>query len=169
MPLISRLLSNAAMDVYDIRRLNLDVLLAEAESMKALGEAIRKIKLEEGDPKAATADYANVISQYKGKKRMGRPFALTLERAMSRDRGWMDRLEEIDVLMIGKEAGQIITAMTPEKQAFYMELLRRENESNPNKTKASPFGPIPRGGGPKAETTKGAPKPKRRCKDGGHA
>lgn len=148
MPGISVLLFNWAMDVYEIRRRNIDVLLAEAESLKAIGEAIRRVKA--ADPKAATADYANTLSQYKGGKRMGRAFAQDLEDGMGKPRGWMDhaQFEAAELSLEAKEAGQIIMNMDPAKRAFHMELLRRENESNPRKSAASPFGPLPKGGKP---------------------
>lgn len=166
-PSISSLLSNGEVEIAEIRRRNLDVLEAEAESLEAIGDAMRA-----KDPTQTGGDlpnYANYLSQVRGGTRnMGTRFARKLEAGMGKPKGWMDvaQFEAAELSLEGKEAGQIITGMDTAERAQWMKMLRLANEANPKKSAASPFGPIPRGGEPTAETTKRAPKPKRRRKGG---
>jgi hypothetical protein len=153
------------LDNAEIRRQNLDLLEAEATSLEAIGEAMRAIK--PGLPGRAP-NYPNYLSQIRGgTRKMGDRTARLVEAAMNKPKGWIDQLHEADVSMEGKEAGQIITSMEDDVRAHWMKMLRLANEANPKKSKASPFGPIPRGGATKGETTKTTPKPKRRRAGGG--
>lgn len=176
-PAISRLLSNGLvaelLDNAEIRRRNIDVLEAEATSLEAIGEAMRAEDARQGvvlEPGKAPPNYANLLSQIRGGSRnMGNKLARKVEASMGKAKGWIDQLHEADVSMDGKEAGQIITRMADDERAHWMKMLRLANEANPKKSAASPFGPIPRGGGAPDSTSRGAPKPKRRRNSGGNA
>lgn len=144
-PDISGRLSNGGMDVYEIRRRNLDVLKAEADTFAAIGDAMRRAKAD--DPTAAGKDYANVLSQIKGGKNMGGKMARDLEVAMSKPRGWMDipQFQAIDEAMEAKEAGQIVMSLEPEVRAAAMTMLRNLGAKGP-KGASNPFGDLPKGG-----------------------
>lgn len=149
----------------EIRRLNIDVLEAEATSLEAIAAAMRAedARLDpEPDPGGkGPPNYANVLSQIRTKKRnMGDKLARKVEAAMKKPKNWMDQLHEADVSLEGKEAGQIVTAMNDTDREVAMRILRTMNEANPKKSASSPFGPIPRGGA--TNTTKSSPRPKRK-------
>jgi hypothetical protein len=126
------------MDVYEIRRRNLDVLKAEAESFVAIADAMRRAK-QDVDPASAEKDYANVLSQIKGGKQMGSQFARDIEVAMEKPFGWMDwpQFEE------AYEAAQIIMMMSNDDRAHWLRILRTWRDTKPP---SDPFSPIPKGG-----------------------
>jgi hypothetical protein len=161
-PVISKALSNIAVDELLDKA---DILEAEAKSLEAIAEAMRAEDARlNPEPIAGKAppNYANVLSQIRTKSRnMGDKLARKVEAAMKKPKNWMDQLQEAEVSLEGKEAGQIVTAMSATDREVAMRILRTMNEANPKKSAASPFGPIPRGGSSEAETTRRAPKPKR--------
>lgn len=137
------------MDVHEIRRRNLDVLQAEAETFEAIGEAMRRVRAL--DPTSAEKDYANVLSQIRGGSRnMGSKIARHVEEAMGKPKGWMDnpQFEAVDQIMEAKEASQIIMSMEPELRAAAMAVLRGLG-SKGEKGEGNPFGDVPKGGRPK--------------------
>jgi hypothetical protein len=141
------LLLNAAVDALEdiqtIRRKNLDVLVAEAQSVRAIaGAMLARFPGETGH----APDYANVLSQYRGKKPMGDKFARKLEEAMGKARGWMDRLHEVDQVMEVKEAGQIAMSMDPEKRANWLNIGRALIDQGAKPSGATPFPGVPKGG-----------------------
>jgi hypothetical protein len=141
------MLSNAVMDVYEIRRRNLDVLLAETESLKAIGDAIRLAK-QKIDPAAAERDYANVLSQIKGGKHMGAKLARDVEAGMGKPQGWMDtaQFQIADEAMEAKEAGQLAMNMKPEDRDHWLKTGRLLAQNNPKRGPGNPFGNTPKGG-----------------------
>ena len=129
------MLSNGVMDVYEIRRRNLDVLIAEAESLKAIGDAIRRAK-SGVDPSAAEKDYANVLSQIKNGKNMGAKMARDIESGMGKPTGWMDvaQFRAVDQTMEAKEAGQLAMNMSDEDREAWLKhgrLLVRNSGRGP--------------------------------------
>lgn len=92
------------MDVYEIRKSNLLLLEAETKSLKVIGDAMVRVVQNRGEDRAP--DYQNVLSQHKGKKRIGAQTARLIEEAMKKPQGWMDVLQ-VDQAMEAKEAGQI--------------------------------------------------------------
>lgn len=134
------------MDVYEIRRRNLDVLLAETESLKAIGDAIRRTK-QRLEPQAATRDYANVLSQIKGGKNMGAKLARDVEAGMGKPKGWMDvaQFRAVDQTMEAKEAAQLAMNMSEEDREHWLRtgrLLAQTAKRGPG----NPFGNTPKGG-----------------------
>ncbi len=147
-PAVSNLLCNGDMEITEIRRRNLLVLEAEAESLAVLGEALRTAK-QAAKPGPDAADYANYLSQIKGGSRdMGNKIARFLEGGMGKRRGWMDtpHFEMVDEAMEAKEAAQLAMSMKIEDREAWMKHGRLLAEQNPKKSDANPFGSIPKGG-----------------------
>lgn len=139
-------------DIDDTRRRNLELLIAEAGSIKSLGEAMRTA-MQDTDPDAASKDYANTISQYRGKKPMGRDFARDLEIAMGKPKNWMDVLQPdaAENAVVGKEAAQIVMGLEPDDQEAAMRMLRAFQKKQP-KGPNNPFGDVPKPKGRKRGT-----------------
>ncbi|VEL96976.1 hypothetical protein ALT761_01975 [Alteromonas sp. 76-1] len=70
------------MDVKEVRRLNLEYLIAAVGSIKALADAVYT------DP-----NYISQIKNGNSGKKMGDKFARKLESAFSKPIGWMDKLQ----------------------------------------------------------------------------
>lgn len=150
-------LSNSTMaDVLETRLVKLNVLIAEAGSLKAIGDAMRRAAAK-SDPRAIEKNYENVLSQHRGGKPIGHRIARLLETSMGKPKGWMDTLQEAELSLLAKEAGQILMAMKPEQQDFAMKFLRTLNESSPQGPN-NPFPGVPKGGA--------KPKPRRRRRVG---
>lgn len=112
--------------IHEVRRQNLLLLIAEAGSIKALGERMRAA-MQSSDPDAAGKDYANTLSQYKTIKTMGPGFARDLEVSMGKPKNWMDVLhpDAAENAVEGREAAQIVMG----------------NEAAPRDAGATPKGP----------------------------
>lgn len=177
-PIVSGLLSNAGM-VKDVgatatRRAKLEILIAEAGSLEAIGEAMRVAAARRGDKDAAVKNYANYVSQLRGDKAIGNKTARLLEDSMGKEPGWLDalQLDAIDKIMEAKESAQLAANMSAEKRALWLQIGRAwAGEGPPNAGR--PFvnlNPASEQSKPaKKRTTRKAPKPKRRRKGGGNA
>lgn len=135
---------NSWMDVYEIRRRNLDVLKAEAETFVAIADAMRRAKQGANPPEAADGDYANVLSQIKGRHRnMGTQVARDIEVAMEKPFGWMDWPH----FEAAYEVAQIMMEMDADDRAHWMRVLRawRDAKPSPQTGPTDPFEPIPKG------------------------
>jgi hypothetical protein len=134
------------MDVYEIRKLNLLSLLAGAErtSLKAIGEAMVQIVQQRGLDRAP--DYPNVLSQHKGKKRIGAQMARLIEEAVGKPRGWMDALQTVDIAMEAREAAQVYMNMVPEQRDAWLSMGRALAAKDAKAGPGLPFGDIPPGG-----------------------
>jgi hypothetical protein len=135
-------------DIQAIRRKNLDVLIADAQSIRAIADAmLRRFPGQDG---RAPPDYANSLSQYRGKKPMGGKFARKVEESMGKARGWMDRIHEVDEAMEMKEAGQIAMGIAdPGSRATWLNLGRALMDVGAKPSEATPFPGVPKGGTPK--------------------
>lgn len=143
---VSLLLSNSwAMDVYEIRKHNLRILEAEAESLKAIGDAMIRVVQERSPADKPPPNYPNVLSQHKGDKPMGAKIARLVEEAMGKPKGWMDALQEVDTHMDAKEAGQIAMNI-PDLAKREAWLSMGRTLTSQEQSQALPFGPIPKGG-----------------------
>lgn len=136
------LLTTAAMDVYEIRRHNLNVLRAEAESLKAIGDAMVRVVQARGKSDRAP-DYQNVLSQHVGGKRMGAKMARLVEEAMKKSKGWMDTMQQADQTMEAKEAGQIaMNIAEADKREMWLSLGRALAQQG---GAGNPYGGVPKG------------------------
>lgn len=160
------MLSNARMTagVVKTRQAKLEMLIAEAGSIKAIGEAMRRAAAAQGDVKAAEKDYANVVSQLKGGKQIGHKIARLLEASMGKPEGWLDDLLAIDQAMEAKEAGQIAMNMKEDRRELWLQMGRAWAAEGLTKPSAAmPFLPAA-----STKATKRAPNPKRK-RGRGHA
>lgn len=132
------------MDITEIRRRNLTVLEAEFHTLKAIGELMAKSAPVE----RASANYANVLSQYKGAKKMGDKFARNLEASVGKARGWMDtpQFKAVEDTMEAIEAGQLAMNMAAEDRDAWLRHGRLLAQQNPKRSIANPFGDLPPGG-----------------------
>lgn len=121
-------------NVYEVRRRNLEILIAGAGSVKELGERMRA-HAQKSDPGAVTKDYANTLSQYRNDKPMGARFARNLEESVGRPKNWMDVLQPdpAEKSVLGREAAQIVMSLEPEDQEAAMRVLRSmQRKKGPN-------------------------------------
>lgn len=70
------------MDVKEVRRLNLEYLIASVGSIKKIAEIIE-----------SDANYISQIKNGNGNKTMGDKFARKIEKAFNKPHGWMDKLQ----------------------------------------------------------------------------
>jgi hypothetical protein len=136
------------MDIQEIRLSNLRMLEAEAQSLKAIGEAMVRVVQARGRSDRAP-DYPNVLSQYKGGKPIGTRMARLIEEAMKKEKGWMDSLQsgKIDEAMDAKEAGQIaMNIATAEEREIWLSMGRALAAKNGKASAALPFPKVPKGG-----------------------
>lgn len=127
-------------DVYEVRRRNLEILIAGAGSVKELGERMRR-HIMKTYPDAATKDYPNTLSQHRGGKPMGARFARKLEESVGRPKNWMDVLQPdpAERSVLGREAAQIVTGLDPEDQDVAMRVLRSlQKRKGPNHPYGAP-------------------------------
>jgi hypothetical protein len=133
------------MDVYEIRRRNLLVLEAEADSLKAIGDAMVRV-VQEREASDRAPDYPNVLSQHKGGKRIGSSLARLIEEAMKKPNGWMDVLQ-VDAAMEAKEAGQIaMNIENAEMRESWLSMGRVLAAKGGKPSPSLPFGDLPPGG-----------------------
>ena len=135
-------------DVYAIRRRNLEILIAGAGGVKQLGERMLEWQ-QRKSPGEEPKDYPNALSQYKTGKNMGARFARNLEEAVSRPKNWMDMLQPDPAGLLGMEAQQIVDSLEPEDQEAAMRVLRHMQKKN---GRSNPFRDVPKPEWPKGDT-----------------
>lgn len=132
---VRALLLNYCMDNKTIRRINLDGLIAQFETIEALAKATNTV--------------ANYLSQIKGgSRKMGDATARKLERALDKEPGWIDVLHfaSPDDAMSATEALQILDSLSEDDREAWMKHGRLLVEGNTARGANNPFGKLPRGG-----------------------
>lgn len=103
---------NAAMDVKQIRKANLRILIGEA------GKAAKLAKCVDTDP-----SYISQIISKKGGREVGDEFARKLERATGKPHGWMDQDHSIETLSSEQQAIlEMYNQMTDEDKKRFREV-----------------------------------------------
>lgn len=128
------------MQIHDIRRKNLALLINFAQSIEALGDAMRKAF---GDDK----NYANWLSQINsGARKMGTTTARKVEKANHLEEGWMDvpQFESPEEAMASLEAMQISRTLSGDALESWMKMGRVLVQNSAPKGAGNPFPKIPK-------------------------
>ena len=133
------------MEIAEIRLRNLSVLEAQFRTLKAIGDLMSRSAPAE----KVGANYANMLSQYKGAKKMGDKFARNLEASVGKMRGWMDtpQFQAADTAMEAIEAGQLVMNMAQADRDAWLRHGRLLAQQNAKRSPGNPFGDLPPGGG----------------------
>jgi hypothetical protein len=94
----------AAMDVVEVRRRNLLILLERADSARAFADRIDRAP--------------SLISRWKADKTIGDDIARHIERCLKLVHGWLDHPQGKDVVREDRAAYQVGDKLTPEERAL---------------------------------------------------